>query len=412
MIQRNRFFTRGPAPAAALALGGTLAVVALLAGCGSGRTPGASSLVAPAASAASGTTGGSSSDLGLTLDDLTTRLNLTAEQVPLMEAALARLDSTLAAHPRREGGGPGGPGAGGPGGPGAGPGGPGGPGAGSRGDGGPGAGPGGPGGPGAGGPGPDSSGHGGPGNAGGGPILGFVTECSGFLDTDRFVTLVDYLVQLHDAAMPARQTQSGDRPPMGQDGRLVRRLAQEAQLDSATVSSLLDAFAAAGGTFHRVERAYHDGSLTAEALRDSTGAARQALLSRAQSILSADAYQKLLELSAQERQQVADRALARLGQADIDTRRVDGLAAILGLDGAAKASVASALDSGRPQMQALFQSIKDGGVAFESAVYQAAQIDASVRAAVRALLTSDQAQRLDAIEKLAPPRGARVPFYL
>lgn len=278
------------------------------------------------------------------------------------------------------------------------------------------------------------NGHGMPGGFGDfePPLLGFLEAVVPALESGQVSSLALFLESQHaqgpgggDRPQPAGRGPGnpggvrgpggpggpgGPRGPGGPGGPLgfvLAEIREELDLDEAQRTALRTALHDSREAFHSLRMAFRAGEISAEELRDGAIAARVALEAELASILSESQLELLTNTLAEHRAEVATRRLERLDEgAD---RRLTFLTTILSLDAGQTAQIEGILAASIEQRRALLESLRDGAIEIEEALYQGYLIAESTADAIRAVLTPEQQTIFDALKTLLPghrgPRG-------
>jgi hypothetical protein len=272
----------------------------------------------------------------------------------------------------------------------------------------------------------DGQGHGMPGAFGENepPMLAFLESVVPVLDTNQVATLAGLLQQTRNGA---GEPGMGPRPGRGPGGHgvrpggpggpggprgpgfggpiggVLRELRAELDLDAAQRTALHDALKTSHDTFRALRVSFRDGTITAEQLRDGARDARLALEGQLADILSAEQYTLLTDTLAEHRTEMIDRRLANLEEGA--ARRLECLRTVLQLDDAQAAQVQSILDGSMDARRTVLESLRDGTIEIEEALYQGYLIAQSTAAAIRDVLTADQQAVFDALRTLLPGHG-------
>jgi len=246
------------------------------------------------------------------------------------------------------------------------------------------------------------------------PMLAFLQGVIPALDAGQVRTLATILERNREQLGPMMGDgrHPGGRPggPRfgGPIGDVLRDLRDELDLDDAQRQALAVALHDSRDTFHALRRAFVNGEITAEELRDAAKAARVALETQLATILNDDQYALLMNALAERRSEMATRRLEHLEEGV--QRRIDFLTTVLSLDDAQAAQVQSILLATIPLRQAILEGLRDGTIAIEDALYQGYVIARDTSEAIRALLTPEQQEIFDALKQLLPGhRGPHAP---
>ena len=186
--------------------------------------------------------------------------------------------------------------------------------------------------------------------------------------------------------------------PGGPMGPVLRRLAYEFSLSLETMGPVGDTFRHGQVAVMRWLREFHHGDLTAEALHDSTALMKSRVARRTSGLLPADAWARLRELLAGARTRWAECRLA--GPSESVPLHAERLARLLALTDEQKQQVENLLTGLLPRWTTLLNGVKDGSVPYEDAVTEGARLGRETIEGIRALLTPEQLQRLDAVRPL------------
>jgi hypothetical protein len=239
--------------------------------------------------------------------------------------------------------------------------------------------------------------------------LGFLADCAGFLNQDQFVTLADFLSE-RQAARREEVRQERERRGHGRMGRGCMRFARELDLTEEQRTEFGEAFRESHEALRSLMKEHADGTLGAEELRSGAGEIREQLSERLTDILDEGQYELLLELMGEARATMAERRLDNLGDG-ID-RHVELLTRMLDLEEGQALEIKSRLTGLLPRREALLTGIRDGNIQFEDALYESVLIREETIEAIRAPLTEEQRERLDALRPLISHRRGRVRLYL
>jgi hypothetical protein len=236
------------------------------------------------------------------------------------------------------------------------------------------------------------------------PRLQFLGDAAEILNQEQFLELAAYLTEKQEERRANREDRGFQRGRgFGRGfGRGGGHLAQELGLTEAQAEQVHEAMKAHRQSVHALFEAYAEDNLSLEGLRDGVKSERVAFEQTLAGILDEDQLAQMLERHEQRRTERAERHLERLGQ-HLE-RRVEFLTRVLRLDDSQQAQVRSVLEGLLPREKALLEGIAAGEVAFEDAIYERLKIKEDGEEALRAVLTEEQAERLDALEELIRPR--------
>jgi len=270
----------------------------------------------------------------------------------------------------------------------------------------------------------NAQGHGMPGAFGENepPMLAFLSAVVPVLDAGQVATMAGLLEQKRNEAGepgmgPGGPGGPGMRPGGGRGGpggpggpgfggpigRVLHELRDQLDLSADQRTALHDALKESHDTFRDLRQQFRDGTITAEELRDAAHDARVALEEQLADILSADQYTLLMDTLAEYRTEMINRRLANLEEGA--ARRLEFLQTVLQLDDTQTAQVQSILNDSMDTRRTILESLRDGVIEIEEALYQGYVLAQSTAAAIRDVLTPEQQAVFDALRPLLPGHG-------
>jgi hypothetical protein len=236
------------------------------------------------------------------------------------------------------------------------------------------------------------------------PILAFLEKSSEILSPDQFLIFARFLAQRREQ-MRAQFEARWNPLENGLADRAARRLGLTSDQREKMKTVLAQAFDQGRAIWKSLE----DGTITVDQAREQAAALRAEVKSKAAQILTPEQLAKAEDLRKQRIQARIDLRLENMATA-MDRRSVF-LGRVLGLESGQTVQVWEILKGTIAQRAAILGQIKDGSLAPEDAAFSLWQIEKDALAKVRALLTPEQASRLDALLPLLH-RGVRPPLEM
>jgi len=248
------------------------------------------------------------------------------------------------------------------------------------------------------------------------PIFAFLEESSRILKPDQFVQLAAYLAerqkehrQANVQGHPGHGKGIEGRPPDGRpfEGRIIDVLTDKLNLTEQQQEQVREAHA----TIREEIEALHDqnggrGRDNPE-LRRKVKELRDSIQDCLKAILTPEQYAQLQTMQEERRTSMAERRDERAGQ------RIDSLSEFLGsvltLNQPQKQQVHEILSKTENQLVNLRESMRDSSVVAGDLRQEFEKIRTEADAAIRALLSPDQAKMYDALKALLPRGGGPGP---
>jgi len=241
------------------------------------------------------------------------------------------------------------------------------------------------------------------------PMMGFLEECAGFLDQGQFVSLVNLMAEQRSEHMAQRKERregfqggfrEGHQRMRRGDGENALGLTEEQR------TQLRELRQEHRETMQNLHEQFRAGTITAEQLRDQAHANRTAMEEKVAGILTAEQLAQMQERRTERQAKRAERQLERL-----DTRQdhmASFLTKVLLLDEAQQGQLAELGATLRTRTQTMLQGVIDGSLGREDAMYERHQIRIAFESGLTSFLDADQIQRWEALQSLlpqGPPRG-------
>ncbi|MCA9729268.1 MAG: hypothetical protein KC729_16390 [Candidatus Eisenbacteria bacterium] len=227
------------------------------------------------------------------------------------------------------------------------------------------------------------------------PMVTFLESSSEILDADQFQTLCEYLV----SNRPERG-QGGEGIRHEGRGRMMGHLASELGLSDQQVSAMQDLMKSYGEQFRTLMESVLDGTVSAE---DGVAQATQlaeSLKGEMAGILTPDQLAKWEELKQDRIDQGIDRRLENLDTQL--TRRAEFLTRVLQLSDAQSSQVEQILLASIPARERILTGVQNGTIPPQVAIMMGLQIEQQILTDIKAILTDEQIQKLEAMKDLIP----------
>ena len=232
------------------------------------------------------------------------------------------------------------------------------------------------------------------------PLFTFLEDASSTLSTEQFVILTNFLSERQSARRAdGGRGEFGARMRHGMRQHLDR-FSERHGLSKEQGSALRSELRAKGDELDALAREVEAGTITPEEARDRAKAIREEMRASAEKVLSPEQISRFEERRSVRRGEVAERRLAELPVRM--ERRAQFLTRVLSLDATQAAAVRSVLDQSVEARRANLERMKSGSLAPEEAMYDTWTLERATAEKVRAILSSEQATRFDAVTKLVP----------
>jgi len=244
------------------------------------------------------------------------------------------------------------------------------------------------------------------------PIFAFLEESARILKTDQFVQLTTYLAecqkehrQANAQAHPGQDKGFEGRPPEDRpfEGRMVEILADSLNLTKEQQEQIRNAHKEIRKEIDALHDQYGGRGWDSPEFRQKVKGFRDSIQERLRTILTPEQYAKLQTLQQERLAHMAERRDERVEQ------RIDSLGEFLGnvlsLSPTQKQQVSEILSNARKQLVSLRESMRDSSVVPGDLRQESEKIRTDTDAAIRALLNSDQAKMYDALKALLPGAG-------
>jgi len=233
------------------------------------------------------------------------------------------------------------------------------------------------------------------------PAIEFLAQAAGVVDRNQLSTVVRLAQRSVEARDVSLQPDPGDRRANLHRG--IKGLFRDLDLTDEQIALIRAALATSHEEAEALCDDFKDGVITEEELLAGRVEIREALDETIASVLT-DKQNEQLE---QNKIEVMERRLTRMLErfdARVE-RRVKRLDALLELTDDQEAAVSTVLAGAKPDIEALLVSVEAGTVSSEDARDQFHAIREEVREAVRAELTAEQVEILDALRDMNVPCG-------
>jgi hypothetical protein len=249
-----------------------------------------------------------------------------------------------------------------------------------------------------------SGGHGLPGGFGDfePPVLAFLEAVVPVLEPAQITALVDQLPMRRGMDQP-RPGRGPHGPGRGHHGMFMMRVLRQLDLNPEQRLAVMERVRDSRQQYHDLRTAFHDGTVTAEEIRDGAKEIRLALEEDLRSILDEEQFTRYQELLGEARAKIADRMLERLPEGI--ERRAKFLTRILTLTDEQILQVRAALEEAASRREAILIALRDGKIEIEDALYEGYLIEQDTKEAIRALLTPEQLEIFDALRAFLPGCG-------
>lgn len=254
------------------------------------------------------------------------------------------------------------------------------------------------------------------------PFMGFLEECSSFLDQGQFVTLVNEIADRREERRETRlqnreggkagfQKGMGEGPHRGMGGGPGRGGPDDGLNELGLTETQRTELQAARKAHREAMRMLHDqlrdGTLTEEQFQTQADALRQAMDATLAEILTPE---QLEAMQAHRTERWAERAERQLGRLEERQQDLTGfLTQVLQLNDAQQAELSTLAGTVRTRMETMLNGMKDGSVTPMKAMAEGRRVREEFDASFVATLDTDQLQRWEALQRLLP-QGPRRGF--
>lgn len=236
------------------------------------------------------------------------------------------------------------------------------------------------------------------------PGFDHLADAAAVLDNEQLDAFATYIEERR-ASRRADRMANRATDDASSVGPMAKRFAERLGVSDEEMTKVRSVHRESAEKMQDLHSRYAAGTLSAEELRDGLRAVRVETENRMKETVGEDDFARMHE----RRGAMKERALERRSE-NLEmrvARQVELLGKALRLDEAGKVQLASAMDQTLPARRQLIEQMTNDGLAPEEVLYQGIQIEKSASAAIRAGLSPEEAVRFDTIRRLLPAGGAR-----
>lgn len=229
------------------------------------------------------------------------------------------------------------------------------------------------------------------------PGFDHLADAAAVLDNDQLATFATFIKERREARRADRKGQADDETSMGP---MARQMARHMGVSSEEMKQVRSVHRESADRMRDLHTQYAAGSISAETLRDGLRAIRLDTEGRMKSTLGETDFNRLHERRGAMKEKALDRRAESLELRA--TKQAERLGRALRLDEAGMARLAGAMEQTLPARRQLIEQMSKEEMAPEDVVYEGIQIEKNASAAIRSVLSPEEAVRFDSLKRLLP----------